>query len=885
VVSVSDTALNGLSSWSTSFGRTASSVAVLNGNGSKTVTVTNPDGSTVLQTYANGLLMSSTHSVLGTTTYTYDPHNRLASQQTTVNGQQRTTSFSYNNNDQTTSIQDPASRITSYTYDSMGRMTKMVLPDGRSVNYKFSPTGEMTNVSGANTYPVNYSYDGAGRMKTLTDGNGSVTTWNYSADRGFMTSKVYADGGAVSYTYNPDGSVATRNWARGIVTTYTYDAAGDVTGMSYSGNSAPAVSFTRDLFGRPTTVTDGTGSRTITYNNDMTLASETIPHILNHSMAYDYDNLGRRTAMSLQNGGTALNTANYTYDGMSRLASVGNGTNTASYTRISGSSLLSTTTVGNLTTTRTYDNLNRLTSISSTSSQLPVTSYQYQYNNSDQRSKVTLSDGSYWLYKYDAYGQVTAAHKYTSGNAPVPGQQFDYAFDPIGNRTTSTSTETGTSVTRNYTSNQLNQYTAIDNPAANPTYDDDGNTVNCPLSSGNWTMTWDAENRLSSATNGSQTLQFKYDYMSRRVEKTVVGGSDEKFVYDGFLQIEKLDAANSNAILKKRIWGAEGKIIADVNSTGTPFYAVGDENKNITEYMDASGTIQGHYEFSPFGKITVASGSSPDSFDFRFSSEYFDQESGLVYYNFRYYNPELGRWLSRDPIREKSGWNLYHMCLNMPTTYFDLNGLAVWRVMGYFPNEGEKDLIKKESKRINQISDYFAKYAKKYCTDEWTFLWNGEKVDKETFIKNASREKINVIDASGQTYDETIKTINNQIKNHTEKWDVTTFEQHSYEITDAETGKKAIDWGVVFQESQKDEPNVKKLVEKKLDDVDKAIKEIKPEKGNVVYMSCYLEEDKRKEMEFGIKEHNSQKDGVDIKNRIISYGSFEPTRKPKKQQE
>ncbi len=62
-------------------------------------------------------------------------------------------------------------------------------------------------------------------------------------------------------------------------------------------------------------------------------------------------------------------------------------------------------------------------------------------------------------------------------------------------------------------------------------------------------------------------------------------------------------------------------------------------------------------------------------------------------------------------------------------------------------------------------------------------------------------------------------------------------------------------------------------------------KEIKPEKGNVVYMSCYLEEDKRKEMEFGIKEHNSQKDGVDIKNRIISYGSFEPTRKPKKQQE
>jgi RHS repeat-associated protein len=43
----------------------------------------------------------------------------------------------------------------------------------------------------------------------------------------------------------------------------------------------------------------------------------------------------------------------------------------------------------------------------------------------------------------------------------------------------------------------------------------------------------------------------------------------------------------------------------------------------------------------------------PDAFDFRFSSEYFDSETSLVYYNFRYYSPELGRWLSRDPISEK----------------------------------------------------------------------------------------------------------------------------------------------------------------------------------------------------------------------------------------
>jgi RHS repeat-associated protein len=65
------------------------------------------------------------------------------------------------------------------------------------------------------------------------------------------------------------------------------------------------------------------------------------------------------------------------------------------------------------------------------------------------------------------------------------------------------------------------------------------------------------------------------------------------------------------------------------------------------------GVVQGHFEYSPFGKITLASGLMPDNFDFRFSSEYFDTETGLVYYNYRYYNPEIGRWMGRDPVNEK----------------------------------------------------------------------------------------------------------------------------------------------------------------------------------------------------------------------------------------
>jgi RHS repeat-associated protein len=88
------------------------------------------------------------------------------------------------------------------------------------------------------------------------------------------------------------------------------------------------------------------------------------------------------------------------------------------------------------------------------------------------------------------------------------------------------------------------------------------------------------------------------------------------------------------------------------SGTDVPYYALADANKNITEYFDSNGNVVAHYEYSPFGKITVSNGAMADDFDYRFSSEVYDGESGLSYYNHRYYSAELGRWLNRDPINE-----------------------------------------------------------------------------------------------------------------------------------------------------------------------------------------------------------------------------------------
>ena len=242
-------------------------------------------------------------------------------------------------------------------------------------------------------------------MKTLTTYKNhpnipETTTWTYDPLRGFMTAKTYDDGSSVAYGYDADGRVTTRTWARGITTAYAYDAAGSLISVDYS-DSTPDISYTRDTLGRPTSITDAAGTRTLTYNDDSTLASETLPHILNHGISYVYDTLGRRAAMNLNNNGTAIASAAYAYDGMSRLATVSDGANSAEYSRIPGSSLLNTTLLRQgsggqavLTVDRDYDNLNRLTSISSSVSigvHPWLKSYSYEYNTLDKRIKTTLA--------------------------------------------------------------------------------------------------------------------------------------------------------------------------------------------------------------------------------------------------------------------------------------------------------------------------------------------------------------------------------------------------------------------------------------------------------------------------------------------------------------
>jgi len=91
-----------------------------------------------------------------------------------------------------------------------------------------------------------------------------------------------------------------------------------------------------------------------------------------------------------------------------------------------------------MTTSKSYDYLNRLASIANVDSNpAPLTSHFYQYNDANQRTRVNLEDGSYWIYEYHYYGQLTSGKRYWADGTPVAGQQFEYAFNESGDEAVS----------------------------------------------------------------------------------------------------------------------------------------------------------------------------------------------------------------------------------------------------------------------------------------------------------------------------------------------------------------------------------------------------------------------------------------------------------------
>lgn len=492
LTSMTEVATNGQNSWTTQYRDASTGVEnqqQTTYGSTRTVKATAPDGSYTASVYTYGRLAAvtncdSTSAQIGKTTYTYDPHGRIYQMVDARNG---ATTYSYNNADLASSVATPntgnggAAETTVSYYNVMLQATNVLQADGTSVMNEYFATAELKKTYGSRAYPVAYTYDYAGRMKTMqtwqnfaANSGIAATTWTYDGYRGLLTNKTYDNENAgPGYTYTSGGRLKTRVWARGITTTYNYDYAGGLTNVAYS-DTTSSVTNTYDRLGRVIQV--GTSNQVCQYQynlaGELLMETNTAGFMAGLAVTNGYDAYMRRTDLTALGSGVLSHTA-YGYTNDSRLWTVSDGTNNATYSYVAYSPLVSQITfksnsVTAMTITKQYDLLNRLTQISNAPSASAAVVFNYAYNSANQRTKDTLIDGSYWVYQYDSLGQVTSGKKYWRDGTPVAGQQFEYAFDDIGNRTSTKSggDETGANLrTANYTNNSLNELTGRDVPS------------------------------------------------------------------------------------------------------------------------------------------------------------------------------------------------------------------------------------------------------------------------------------------------------------------------------------------------------------------------------------------------------------------------------------
>ena len=292
-------------------------------------------------------------------------------------------------------------------------------------------------------------------------------------------------------------------------------------------------------------------------------------------------------------------------------------------------------------------------------------------------AKTTYNDRNeltgYRLYEMNTSWSV-------SSTTTIAGTHQSYTLDHMGNRTGGHQNDVSGTYTSSNPHDGLNQYNTARGLTVD--YDNAGNMTDY----GTKDYVYDAEDRLVKVTVGTTHYKYKYDYLGRRIAKYTGSTLNKKFVYQGWNLIAEL--SSSGSVQRTFTWGLDvsttlhgaggvgGLLLIDDELTSKRYYPIYDGSRNITGLYDQNGALVASYEYDAFGRIILqSSGDYSDDNPFRFSTKYTDDETGLVYYGHRYYEPNLGRFINRDPIEEDGGLNLYGFVGNDPVNFYDYLGM------------------------------------------------------------------------------------------------------------------------------------------------------------------------------------------------------------------
>ena len=690
-----------------------------------------------LSRYGVSLMDVSVSAVTNTIAY-----DSLGRQIAYTDGRGNTRHVEYNSFGQRSASINALGNRTSYVYDQFGNLASVTDPLGHASVYEYDLRGRKTYEGGA-IYPVRYTYDIFGnkttmmtyRNESIGPDSGDVTTWLYDETSGSMTNKSYADGKGPTYIYTPSGRLASRIWACGIVTAYSYDNWGNLTNTVYS-DGTPTIALSYDALGRQTEAHDAAGITTFLYDSFGSLTNETVVGVAGTNTIVRYwDDFGRSIGYALN--GARQTTIGYELD-KGRIATMEvlsihsptttNHYNSFSWTYLPGSDLKSSLAYPNgLTVSWQYDPNSQLLQVCNATQTNIISQYNYIYDAAGRhvqmhRSGTAMSENRTDIYDYNARNEITFSRR---GVAGVENETV-YAYDDIGNRISSL----GLGTNCIYIANNLNQYISISNFCVSlsasalsetcdgefiPQFDENGNQTLIQTSTGVWQIQYNGENRpakwLCVSTNSTtfnpidhSVVIMSYDRNGRRITK-----NNQRFIYNDYLQIADNDGnayiwdPTETALTRPLVKNIRGRIL----------YYTYDKNKNVSEVVSDDALINS-FAYDEYGSVSVLAGDRTIRDGYGFSAEWFDSYLGLLYYNYRHYNPLVGRWVCRDPIGEMGGVNLYQAFDNNPIMAVDILGYDSHSDCEKQKLNWEKRLVENNESSIRKLWNRMSK--NKECT-------------------------------------------------------------------------------------------------------------------------------------------------------------------------
>ena len=615
-----------------------------------------------------------------------------------------TAALSYDSRNNVTQIVDQLGNTRIYSWDGINRKLAEVheLRQGGTGGGSID-TSNLANADGQISRLFNW--DDNNRLLAESDDNGNTTSYAYD-NLNRRALETFADSTTNTYVFDRDDNIVGFTDENGSVHADEYDGINRLTGKSVTPaagiEGTTAWDYEYDGLSRLTRGTDNNDPNDVTDDSVVTFEYDSLSRQLietqnGETIARTLDGVGNRLSLIYPSG----RQINATFDGLERIDALtdadgdrliadydyigpyrvlerryGNGTR-LTYHDDSGND------VG-------YDGLKRPIGIfHRRADDSLIAGFEHAFDKQDNRRfEKDLFRDTADAFEYDSVYRVTRAAldlpatavsgiiNNATTNADVASltspQETAYRLDGVGNWAQRDRDGTVTA----YTANEMNEYAAIG--AAAQVHDDNGNLTD----DGESVFKYDFANRLVSIEDGSgnDIAGYTYDAIGRRVAKEV-GATTTTFYYDMRHSIEERDS--TNAVLRQFVFGPSIDEVLELTTANNDRYFYHQNYLLSTEALtDSAGNVAERYDYREYGetKILAADGlteqtSSVIDNPFRYTGRRFDDESDLYYYRARFYDPERGRFLQRDPKGYIDGMGPYAYAKANPLRWRDPSGM------------------------------------------------------------------------------------------------------------------------------------------------------------------------------------------------------------------